>query len=154
MRHNVRIRIKKFFISVVRSLITIEPRNKMLGPQKITSFSFSFFLTNLFYVPVPYRNFVTSVNQNYSPQFFATTEELNILLQKNFLINQSNTEISDEAIEVLCLGLNFIPSKKLVKGKIDKPLNKLISDINKHIVLYKRKETGNKGWLSKLVKSE
>jgi hypothetical protein len=97
---------------------------------------------------------VTSVNQDYSPQFFATTEELNILLQKNFLINQSNTEISDEAKEVLCLGLNFIPSKKLVKEKIDKPLNKLISDINKHIVLYKRKETGNKGWLSKLVKSE
>jgi hypothetical protein len=55
---------------------------------------------------------------------------------------------------VLCLGLNFIPSRKLVKERINKPINKLISDINKHIVLYKKKETVNKGWLSKIVKSE
>jgi hypothetical protein len=55
---------------------------------------------------------------------------------------------------VLCLGLNFIPSKKQAKGRINKPLNKLISDINKHIVLYKKKKTGNKGRLSKIVKSE
>ncbi len=97
---------------------------------------------------------MTSVNKDYTPQFFTTTGNLNKLLQKKFLINQSNKEISDEAIEVLCLGLNFIPSKKLVGGRIEKPLNKLISDINKQIVLYKRKEIGNKGWLSKIIKSE
>jgi hypothetical protein len=55
---------------------------------------------------------------------------------------------------VLCLGLYFIPSRKLIKERINKPLNKLISDINKQIVLYKKKETANKGWLSKIVKSE
>ncbi len=55
---------------------------------------------------------------------------------------------------MLCLGLNFIPSRKLVEEKINKPLNKLISDINKQIVLYKKKGTVNKGWLSRIVKTE
>jgi hypothetical protein len=55
---------------------------------------------------------------------------------------------------VLCLGLNFIPSRKLVRERINKPINKLISDINKQIVLYKKKETVNNGWLSKIVKSD
>ncbi len=97
---------------------------------------------------------MTSVHQDYKPQFFANAKKLNKLLQKKFLINQSNTVISDEATEVLCLGLNFIPSRKLVRERINKPVNKLISDINKQIVLYKKKEAVNKGWLSKIVKSE
>ena len=54
----------------------------------------------------------------------------------------------------MCLGLNFIPSTKLEDKRIDAPLNKLISDINKHIILHKKKETENKGWLSKIIKSE
>jgi hypothetical protein len=62
--------------------------------------------------------------------------------------------ISDEATEVLCLGLNFIPSTKAGDGRINAPLNKLVLDINKQIVLHKKKETVNKGWLSKIVKSE
>lgn len=70
------------------------------------------------------------------------------------MINQTNTKLSDKAAEVLCLGLNFIPSRKLVKERINKPLNKLISDINKQIVLYKRKVTSNRGWLSRIIKSE
>jgi hypothetical protein len=97
---------------------------------------------------------VTSVRQEYKPQFFASTGDLNKLLQKKFLINQSNAGVSDKVIEVLCLGLNFIPSKKLEEVRIVKPLNKLISDINKQIVLYKRKETENQGWLSKIIKSD
>jgi hypothetical protein len=54
----------------------------------------------------------------------------------------------------LCLGLNFIPSIKSDGKRIDKPLNKLISDINKQIVLYKKKETTNRGWLSNIIKSK
>ncbi len=97
---------------------------------------------------------MTSVHNYYKPRFFANTNELNRLLRKKFLINQSTTIISDEAIEVLCLGLNFIPSKKIDDKKIDRPLDKLILDINKQIVLFRKKGNQNKGWLSNIIKSE
>jgi len=60
---------------------------------------------------VPYRNFVTSISETYQPLIFKSTKMINNLLKNNILINQTVTPLSDGAIELLCLGLNFIPSK-------------------------------------------
>jgi len=107
-----------------------------------------------FYYLVPYRNFVTSVDQNYKPTFFVDTKQINKLLQKNILINQSQTTLTDGAIEILSLGLNFIPSNSDMEQETEMAVTRLTHDINKQLLLHNRKTNGNRGWLSKFVKSD
>lgn len=58
------------------------------------------------------RRYVTKCPQNYRPIHFRTKEALNQVLEKKILINQTAIPLSGEEIEVLCLGLNFIPTPR------------------------------------------
>jgi hypothetical protein len=103
---------------------------------------------------LPYRNFITSIHWNYKPLFFADTKKIRKLLQKKILINQSQTILTDAEIEVLCLGLNFIPSNGDTKQGTDVAISRLTHDINKQLLFNKKNKHGDRGWLSKFVKSD
>lgn len=120
---------------------------------------YCFYFCTPFLIPcfvVPYRNFVTSVNTEYNPLIFKNNKELSTLLSNQILINQSHRTLSDQQIEVLCLGLNFIPQQTMAKqSDLSESLLKLTRDIDTAIILSNKK--GNrklKGWLSKHIQSE
>ena len=95
------------------------------------------------------------VDWNYQPLIFRDTAQLNTLLRNNILINQTSIPLSNEMIEILCLGLNFIPGTNL-NSTLDQPIERLKKDINTR--LFFAKKTNNKfryrGWLSPYIKSE
>lgn len=103
---------------------------------------------------VPYRNFVSSIPNHYTPIVFKSTEDINKLLKKKILINQSLKPVTNRTIELLSLGLNFIPSNCGTKNSLTNPVNRLIKDINTRIFfLQKTKKENRKGWLTKFTNS-
>ena len=59
---------------------------------------------------LPLPNYVKKFSAHYGPQFYKTPGALRVALSGNILINQTSFRLSDNDIELLCLGLNFIPS--------------------------------------------
>lgn len=107
------------------------------------------------FLTVPYRNFVTSIPTWYRPLIFSSAKKINLLLKKNILINQSKEPLDVQTIEVLCLGLNFLPSAKIIKDEFSPAVHRLIREINIRIHFYSSKEKKHsKGWLTKFVKSD
>ena len=79
---------------------------------------------------------------------------INNLLKNNILINQTFTPLSDGAVELLCLGLNFIPSKA-DEPISQQPISRLITSINKAIFFSKQKNRDyTKGWLHHYTTSD
>jgi len=109
---------------------------------------------SFFSFTVPYRNFVTSVPLTYKPLVFNSPGEINKLLQNKILINQTKLTLTNEATEVLCLGLNFIPSIKDVKPPSES-IARLIKDINTAIIFSKPSgHPHHTGWLSRIIVNE
>jgi len=103
---------------------------------------------------VPYRNFVTSISETYQPLIFKSTKMINNLLKNNILINQTVTPLSDGAIELLCLGLNFIPSRE-DEPISQQPICRLITSINQAIFFsQQKKQDYTRGWLHHYTTSE
>lgn len=57
----------------------------------------------------PYRNFVTRVGYAYQPYVYKNKEALDGILQEKCLINQSTYKLTDDEVELLACGLNYIP---------------------------------------------
>lgn len=57
--------------------------------------------------------YVTDISNTYKPHVFKSRNVLKRLLLGKILLNMSNTALSDEEIETLALGLNFIPTEQL-----------------------------------------
>ena len=96
------------------------------------------------------------MNKEYTPSIFKNNKELGTLLSNQILINQSRRTLSDEQIEVLCLGLNFIPQQSTVKeSEFSNSLSKLTRNIDTTITFATKKgKKKRKGWLSNHVLSD
>ncbi|XP_045023551.1 uncharacterized protein LOC123467847 [Daphnia magna] len=109
---------------------------------------------------IPYRNFITRVSTGYKPHIYPTVKALNRMLRNQVLINQSHYNISDEEIEALCLGLNFIPSdispeaKEANSSNLNQGVSKLIRAINISLHFGDNSSTNTrKGRLTKFLPS-
>lgn len=96
------------------------------------------------------------MNKKYTPSIFKNNKELRTLLSNQILINQSRRTLSDEQIEVLCLGLNFIPQQnKARQSEFSNSLFKLTRNIDTTITFATKKgKRKQKGWLANHVLSD
>jgi hypothetical protein len=69
------------------------------------------------------------------------------------LINQSEIPLTSETIEVLCLGLGFIPSHTNLSRETCSATEKLIFNINTKMLFRNRKDR-EKGWITKYIPSD
>lgn len=81
-------------------------------------------------------------------QYPTISSYINNLLNNNILINQSPEPLSNEAIEILCSGLNFI-SESLAAPFPQPPISRLIHSFNTSLY-FAQKNTLNhtKGWIN------
>ena len=115
--------------------------------------------------PPPYRNYITRVGYNYKPHAFKNKEALDGILKGKCLINQSRFVLPDEAIELLSLGLNFIPSSTFSRMHLDmlaEQSSRFKRSINLSLHFNKAKKAGAaadgppsslRGWLASYVPS-
>ncbi len=78
------------------------------------------------------------------------------MLKNQILINQSTIPLTNEAIELLCLGLNFIPSRIDPFISFTAPINRLIKEIDTsiHFLTKTKHKYTKKGWLTQYIQSE
>ena len=85
---------------------------------------------------------------------FKSTGQINILLKNNILINQTNTPLNNKTIEVLCLGLDFIPSTTVNNDILNPAIQRLTRDINVRLHFLDVDQRNKRGWLTEFCKTE
>lgn len=103
---------------------------------------------------IPYLNFVLKIGNHYKPKIFKNKEAINRLLKGKILINQSEKILTNEEIEALCLGLNFIPTYHRTTSEETIAIERWKRDLNLSLQFLGRESNSKRGWLSKLIKSE
>jgi hypothetical protein len=85
---------------------------------------------------------------------FQSTKIINNLLKNSILIDQSPEPLSNEAVEILCLGLNFIP-KSPVAPFPQPPISRLVHNINTSLFFAQKNSSNHtKGWLNQFTISD
>lgn len=97
---------------------------------------------------------MTRIPNYYTPMVFKSVEQINILLKNNILINQTNTPLDNKITEVLCLGLDFIPSTTVDKDILVPAVQRLTRDINVRLHFLDSNQKSKHGWLAKFCKTE
>ena len=85
---------------------------------------------------------------------FKSAKQINTLLKNNILINQSHTPLDNKTIEVLCLGLDFIPSTTVSNDILVPAIQRLTRDINTKLHFLDNKQRNKRGWLTEFCKTE
>lgn len=100
--------------------------------------------------------YITAVSKQYKPLVYSNIHDLSEFLKLKTILNKSNKTLSDEEIETLALGLNFIPTtlqNHLNNIQRSKEIEKLTKDINKTIYWLLNPTTRSKGPIDNLIES-
>ena len=107
---------------------------------------------------LPFPNYVKKFSHHYGPQFYKSPKALRIALSGKILINQTNFRLSDHDIELLCLGLNFIPSPIVTPDEyfvtFEKAFDKWSQAIDTSLYFFDNPSDNKKGWLHSEIPSE
>ena len=94
------------------------------------------------------------MSKNYKPHLFKNKQALNKFLRRKTIVNQSKLLLSDEQIEILALGIKFVPDKSNDTETRVKSLQKFIKQVNTTLYFSDIKNSlRKKGHLSKILKS-
>ena len=106
---------------------------------------------------LPLPNYVKKFSAHYWPQFYKTPGALRVALSGNILINQTSFRLSDNDIELLCLGLNFIPSPIVTPEEyfvtFEKAFDKWSQAIDTALYFHDNPSANRKGWLHSEISS-
>ena len=109
--------------------------------------------------PVPLLNYVKNLGKDYVPIYYPKRLNLLQVLEGNILINQSPLVLTDCQIEVLSMGLGFVPP--ITRPPSDRAADfdaalkhwSRSVDISLHFATVDSSFTSQKGWLGKLIPS-
>ena len=106
---------------------------------------------------LPLPNYVKKFSALYRPQFYKTPGALRVALSGNILINQTSFRLSDNDIELLCLGLNFIPSPTVTPEEyfvtFEKAFDRWSQAIDTALYFHDNPSLNRKGWLHSDISS-
>lgn len=100
--------------------------------------------------------YITKVSNTYKPLVYGNIHDLREFLKLNTILNKSNRVLSDEEVETLALGLNFIPTRKTNRyNNIQRSdeITKFTNDFNKTIHWLLNPTIKSKGPLEHLINS-
>ena len=104
-----------------------------------------------------FPKYVKKFSAHYWPRFFKSPRAFRVVLSGNILINQTSFYLSDSDIELLCLGLNFIPPPNVsfdeFSNTFETAYDKWSRAIDTALYFHDNPSTNRKGWLHSEISS-